>query len=213
MSDWYRSGRSNDHGRHGPDIRDRRDLSERDRWRDPDPRRSEPRSFDDRRPDPNRGDYGGASYDAQDRAAPPYPSDRSRGLRYDQGAIGHNPALLRLAGGEADHPWRAEPDGGAHRGRGPKNYTRSDERIREDVNERLSDDPWLDASEIEVQVRSCEVTLAGTVQSRDDKRRTEDLVERVSGVKHVQNNLRVAPHPTQDPFAAPPKAGGSGPAA
>lgn len=80
---------------------------------------------------------------------------------------------------------------GEHRGRGPKNYTRSDDRIREDVNDRLSDDEWLDASEIEVIVVAGEVTLSGTVRDRDDKRRAEDLAERVSGVKHVQNNIRL----------------------
>ena len=78
-----------------------------------------------------------------------------------------------------------------HRGRGPKGYTRSDERIREDVNDRLTDDPYVDASEIEVSVSSCEVTLSGTVDSREAKRRAEDCAESVSGVKHVQNNLRV----------------------
>ncbi|MDF2689567.1 MAG: hypothetical protein K0Q80_2533, partial [Microvirga sp.] len=78
-----------------------------------------------------------------------------------------------------------------HRGRGPKGYTRSDERIREDVNERLTDDPYVDASEIDVGVSSCEVTLSGTVDSREAKRRAEDCAERVSGVRHVQNNLRV----------------------
>ena len=78
-----------------------------------------------------------------------------------------------------------------HRGRGPKGYTRSDERIREDVNDKLTDDGWLDASDIEVQVSSSEVTLTGQVKSREEKRRAEDIVEAVSGVKHVQNNLRV----------------------
>jgi osmotically-inducible protein OsmY len=80
---------------------------------------------------------------------------------------------------------------GEHRGRGPKSYTRSDDRIREDVNDRLTDDPRLDASDIEVQVKDCEVTLAGQVRSREDKRRAEDIVEDVSGVKHVQCNLRI----------------------
>jgi osmotically-inducible protein OsmY len=80
---------------------------------------------------------------------------------------------------------------GEHRGRGPKNYTRSDDRIREDVNDRLGDDDWIDASEIDVQVSSGDVTLTGTVNSRNEKRRAEDIVEQVSGVKHVQNNLRV----------------------
>jgi osmotically-inducible protein OsmY len=77
-----------------------------------------------------------------------------------------------------------------HRGRGPKGYRRSDDRIREDINDRLTDDPYLDASEIEVQVVECEVTLTGTVQRRSDKRRAEELAESISGVSHVQNNLR-----------------------
>ena len=79
----------------------------------------------------------------------------------------------------------------SHRGKGPKNYRRSDDRVREDVSDKLSDDHWLDASEIEVTATSGEVTLTGTVKSRDDKRRAEQLAEQVSGVDNVQNNLRV----------------------
>ncbi|HWF88569.1 MAG TPA: BON domain-containing protein [Pyrinomonadaceae bacterium] len=78
-----------------------------------------------------------------------------------------------------------------HRGRGPKGYRRSDERIKEDVNDRLSDDYYLDASDIEVQVSNTEVTLTGTVNNRNDKRRAEDLAESVSGVTNVENRLRV----------------------
>ncbi|MGK9170958.1 BON domain-containing protein [Inquilinus limosus] len=77
------------------------------------------------------------------------------------------------------------------RGRGPRGYTRSDERIREDVCDRLTDDPAVDASEIEVTVSNSEVTLTGMVNSRDQRRRAEDCAEQVSGVDHVQNNLRV----------------------
>jgi osmotically-inducible protein OsmY len=80
---------------------------------------------------------------------------------------------------------------GGHYGKGPKGYRRSDERIREDVSDRLADAWDLDASEIEVSVQDCEVTLTGTVDSREEKRRAEDLAEEVSGVRHVQNNLRV----------------------
>jgi osmotically-inducible protein OsmY len=78
-----------------------------------------------------------------------------------------------------------------HRGRGPKNYRRSDERIKEDVNDRLSDDYYIDASEVEVSVSNTEVTLTGTVNSREDKRRAEDIAESVSGVTNVENRLRV----------------------
>jgi hypothetical protein len=80
----------------------------------------------------------------------------------------------------------------AHRrGRGPKGYRRSDERIREDVNDRLGDDYYIDASDIEVTVSNTEVTLTGTVPSRNDKRRAEDIAESVSGVTNVENRLRV----------------------
>ncbi len=78
-----------------------------------------------------------------------------------------------------------------HRGRGPKNYSRSDDRIREDVSDRLTDDPLVDASDIDVNVSNQEVTLSGTVHTRQQRRLAEDCAEFVSGVKHVQNNLRV----------------------
>jgi osmotically-inducible protein OsmY len=90
--------------------------------------------------------------------------------------------------GDEDAAHRREED---HRGRGPKNYTRSDERIREDANDRLTDDPLVDASEITVAVSNGEITLNGTVHGRLAKRRAEDAVDRISGVRHVQNNLRV----------------------
>ncbi len=54
---------------------------------------------------------------------------------------------------EQDHRWE-----GTHRGKGPKGYQRSDDRIRDDVNDRLSDDAFLDASNIDVTVSSGEVT-------------------------------------------------------
>jgi len=82
-------------------------------------------------------------------------------------------------------------EGQHHRGRGPRGYQRSDARIMEDVNDRLTDDPHIDASNIEVTVSNREVTLIGTVNSRFEKRHAEDLAESVSGVSHVQNNLRI----------------------
>ncbi len=78
-----------------------------------------------------------------------------------------------------------------NRGRGPKNYQRSDGRIEEDVNDRLTDDERVDASDVTVKVKECEVTLNGTVPDRMAKRCAEDCAESVSGVSHVQNNLRV----------------------
>lgn len=81
--------------------------------------------------------------------------------------------------------------GGAHHGKGPKGYTRSDERLREDVCDRLMADEWLDPSDIEVSVKKGEVTLQGHVDSRDARRRAEDCALDVIGVTHAQNNLRI----------------------
>lgn len=77
------------------------------------------------------------------------------------------------------------------RGMGPKNYTRSDERIREDVCERLTQDDDLDASEIEIKAEQGVVTLEGTVEERWMKHRAEDIAESCSGVREVENRIRV----------------------
>jgi hypothetical protein len=60
------------------------------------------------------------------------------------------------------------------------------------VNDRLTDYDYLDASDIEVTVAQCVVTLDGSVDSRWAKRIAEDIAETVSGVSDVQNNLRVS---------------------
>ena len=78
-----------------------------------------------------------------------------------------------------------------HVGRGPKGYRRSDQRITEDVCDRLADDPYVDASDIEVSVKDGEVTLSGMVHSRHEKRNAEECIEHLSGVKDVHNHLRV----------------------
>ncbi len=93
---------------------------------------------------------------------------------------------------------RREDERASHRGRGPRGYTRSDDRIREDISDRLTDNPILDASDVEITVASGEVTLIGSVDSRYSKRLAEDIAEDVSGVRHVQNNLRVREYQARD---------------
>jgi hypothetical protein len=76
-------------------------------------------------------------------------------------------------------------------GRGPKGYKRSDDRIRDDVSERIARS-WIDSENVEIRVESGEVTLTGTVARRQDKRELEDLAEDVFGVEEVHNHLRVS---------------------
>jgi osmotically-inducible protein OsmY len=102
------------------------------------------------------------------------------------------------------YEWSGWPHStGGYAGRGPKGYQRSDERIREDVCDRLADDPLVDASDIEINVKNGEVTLSGSVIDRGQKRRSEDVIERVSGVREVHNNLRVNRSPDVAGTAAP----------
>lgn len=97
--------------------------------------------------------------------------------------------------------WRRRERGGywhrydanrtSYQGRGPKGYQRSDDRIREEICDCMTDDVILDASEIEVVVKQGEVMLTGSVTDREQKRRAEDVAERIGGVRDVTNQLRV----------------------
>lgn len=139
------------------------------------------------------GDYYGADYGADDN--PGYGNHGPERERRDS-----RRGFIERAGDEVaswfgDEQAQQRRYRDQHRGKGPKGYQRSDARIEEDVNDRLSDDPVLDASNITVTVKEAEVTLDGSVSSRWDKRRAEDLVDDVSGVRHVQNNLRISNEP------------------
>jgi len=79
-------------------------------------------------------------------------------------------------------------------GRGPKGYKRSDERIKEEICDRLTSHGLLDASDIEVQAQNGEATLTGYVDSREAKRAAEDCVEDVVGIREVHNHLRIRSH-------------------
>ena len=113
-----------------------------------------------------------------------------RGTAY----VGYGPARTRGdLGGSAEAYAEGRP---SYRGRGPKNYKRSDDRIADEVNEALTEDELLDASDIEVSVENGEVTLSGTVTSRHAKRRAEDLAESCSGVIDVHNRLKLTDRET-----------------
>jgi hypothetical protein len=84
---------------------------------------------------------------------------------------------------------RSESAAENHRGKGPRNFSRSDELLREKVCELFLMDPDLDPGEIEVSVNDGLVTLNGHVFRREDRYLAEDLAFYVSGVKDVINLL------------------------
>jgi hypothetical protein len=89
------------------------------------------------------------------------------------------------------HSTPAAPERGSFSGRGPKGYARTDERLREVICERLTDDPLIDATDVDVQVSGGEATLTGSVPSRSMKWRAEDLAEGCARGAVVHNRLRV----------------------
>lgn len=104
--------------------------------------------------------------------------DRSTGQRFGSGATRYGSSY-------------GSTIGSGYRGVGPKNYRRSDERLTEEINERLTDDDYLDASEITVRVADGKVTLEGTVDQRWMKHMAEDIADACSGVKEVDNRITV----------------------
>lgn len=137
------------------------------------------------------GGYGGAGYGGAGYGSEPYDAS-SYGPSYGRyGARSYG----RTSGFESDEYGYGARDReswlGRHAGRGPKGYRRSDDRIREDVNDRLTAHPDIDATEIEVRVQNGEVTLTGVVEDRRTKRMAEDAIEDVIGVDDVHNQLKV----------------------
>lgn len=93
--------------------------------------------------------------------------------------------------------WREGFDDAMHRGegqyagRGPRTYKRADDRIEEDINERLTQHSMIDATDVEVTVQDGEVTLRGHVDDRRAKRLAEDIAADVFGVKEVNNQIKI----------------------
>ncbi|WJR65379.1 BON domain-containing protein [Neorhizobium sp. CSC1952] len=78
-------------------------------------------------------------------------------------------------------------------GKAPSDYERPDDLIAEDVNEQLTQDAFLDPTNMSVSVENGEVVLEGYVAQLADKARAEEAVLNVAGVTACRNNLRIAP--------------------
>lgn len=150
---------------------------------------------------PGNADYGSPGFGAQ--------GSRGSGDYERQSRYGDRKAHGGLSQQDYGHAGMSEAT--SYRGRGPKNYTRSDERIREDLNERLTDSDDVDASNLTVEVSNGIATLKGSVDERWMKHRAEDLAESCSGVRDVDNQIRVQPHAGSHAISASATSGGSKP--
>jgi len=78
---------------------------------------------------------------------------------------------------------------GPHRGKGPAQP--NDDQIKSEIERFLTEDSWLDASDIQVSSKNGVVTLVGKVDEWESKRHAEDLALHVMGVNDVKNNLTI----------------------
>jgi hypothetical protein len=74
---------------------------------------------------------------------------------------------------------------------GPRNWRRTDSGVLEAVSEALLKDPFVDARGIEVFVQDGVVRLEGSVESRSQRWRAEDVADQCYGVVDVENRLQV----------------------
>jgi hypothetical protein len=102
-----------------------------------------------------------------------------------------DPYRFAGAGGYPYSDVASEERRGLFFGRGPKGYRRSDERIKEEISDRLMTHPDIDASDIDIAVTNGVVTLTGTTEDRHEKRLAEYIAEDVVGIDDVENRLKV----------------------
>jgi hypothetical protein len=130
--------------------------------------------YDQRGDDPG---YSRGDYDYERHAG----ARGSSGTRYGEYGSGQSRRGERPGGGVMQRMFK----------RGPKGYQRSDERLREDISERLMQADNVDSSEVTVNVVAGKVTLDGTVPNRYMKHAIEDLVDECPGVQDIENRIRV----------------------
>jgi hypothetical protein len=144
----------------------------------------------------SRGSFGGGAYEGGYGGEGSGPSGYGRGGSY--GYEGNSYGAGFGGGMSLDDgrfTTRSSYTGGQpprRSGNAPKGYKRSDDRIREDVCDRLSERWDVESQGIEVSVSNGEVTLSGSVPERAMKFRAENISDSISGVVEVHNQLRVA---------------------
>lgn len=74
---------------------------------------------------------------------------------------------------------------------GPKGYRRSDQRMLEDICDRLFVADHIDSSEVTIEVSAAKAVLDGAVPQRWMKHAIEDLADACPGIEDVENRIRV----------------------
>jgi osmotically-inducible protein OsmY len=67
----------------------------------------------------------------------------------------------------------------------------SDDRIYDQVRQRLANDPDVKGGGFDVTVKDGEVTLKGTVNDKSAREKAEKIAKKVKGVTKVDNQLKI----------------------
>jgi osmotically-inducible protein OsmY len=138
--------------------------------------------------DSRSGRFGRYDYDQSYREAPPAWGDVSRSV-----TSGRWQARETAETGRSGSSWDGLY-GPARYGLGPyherlRQRRRPDEELREEVEEALFYDTWVDAEAIKVEVKDGVVTLRGTLPSFEEIRYATDDAWDVDGVVGVRSEL------------------------
>ena len=162
--------------------------------------------------DDGRRDRGAQRYDESDDDNdndPRYGGNGYGGNGYfgnsDSGGQSYNGAQRLYPGdpGYRAHPTRPVHSSSVGGWRGMKAYDRPDDRVLGDVCDRLAMESDVDVSEVTVEVAAGVVKLGGTVEDRYERRTIEEIVESVSGVRDIENGIRVQQRSGSDAMDTP----------
>ncbi|MGZ3805651.1 MAG: BON domain-containing protein [Pseudobdellovibrionaceae bacterium] len=128
---------------------------------------------------------------------PLHAEDRSAGVEYDKSLT--SPPWGAKEGNETGYNKTYGPYGSVargwvdrpHAGKGPKNYQRSDESLNDEIFKKLTLDPDIDATNIEVEVKEGSVLLTGWVPERKMRYWAEEVITKVRGVSDINNQIKV----------------------
>lgn len=67
----------------------------------------------------------------------------------------------------------------------------SDDKIYDQVRQRLANDPDVKGGGFDVTVKDGEVTLKGTVNDKNAREKAEKITKKVKGVTKVDNQLKI----------------------
>ena len=105
------------------------------------------------------------------------------------------PTSPKEAAQAKNHRWHSQIESGHH--------PRADGRVHQEIHDRLTDHPGIDATSIDIEVDDSVVRLTGTVETRLMKRLVEDVIESVPGVTIIENYLKIESLNSTEPKEGP----------